>query len=147
LTFDFGPFQSRSRLSRAFAYSRLSRASARSRLSRAFAYSRLSRASARSRLSRAFAYSRLSRASARSRLSRAFACSRLSRAFACSRLSRASGRFADQREARGCNGLCGPFRLHPLEEFAFGALHSESGFGVGLELSEAIQFRQCHLWL
>jgi hypothetical protein len=73
--------------------------------------------------------------------------SRLSRPFACSRLSRASGPVADQREARGCNGLCGPFRLHPLEEFVFGALHGESSFGVGLELSEAIQFRQCHLWL
>jgi hypothetical protein len=53
---------------------------------------------------------------------------------------------ADQREAR-VEPLRAAFRLDPLEEFALGTLHGEGGFGVGLELSEAIQFRQRHLWL
>jgi hypothetical protein len=39
---------------------------------------------------------------------------------------------ADQREARSqCS--CGACRLKVLEEFAFGALHVQSSFGIGLD--------------
>ena len=54
-------------------------------------------------------------------------------------------RAAEQRET--LQRLRAAFRLHFLEEFSFGALHGDSGFGVRLRLRNAIQFRQAHLGL
>ena len=47
---------------------------------------------------------------------------------------------------RGLQTLRGAFGLEALEEFALGALHRQSSFGVGLDLSEAIQLRQGDVW-
>ena len=49
---------------------------------------------------------------------------------------------ADQREAHAAGVSGGPCRVEALEELPFGALHVQSGFGIGLHLGEAIQFRQ-----
>jgi len=57
---------------------------------------------------------------------------------ACSR-SPANGR-------RDLQTLRGAFRFEALEELALGALHRQRRFGVGLELSEAIQLRQRDVW-
>lgn len=52
---------------------------------------------------------------------------------------RRRGWIADQREAaQGSNFSCSLFYLETAEELAFGALHLERGFGVGLQLSEAL---------
>jgi hypothetical protein len=48
---------------------------------------------------------------------------------------------------RGLQSLRGAFRTEGLEELALGALHRQSGFGVGLGLGEAIEFRERDLWL
>ena len=49
---------------------------------------------------------------------------------------------ADQREAQAAGVSGGPCPVKALEELPLGALHVQSGFGIGLHLGEAIQFRQ-----
>jgi hypothetical protein len=47
---------------------------------------------------------------------------------------------------RGVLVSCGVSGVEALEEFALGMLHVQSGFGIGLGLSQAIQFRKSDVW-
>lgn len=47
---------------------------------------------------------------------------------------------ADQREARLCCS-CSVFSLHLAEQLAFGLLHGQRGFGIGLRIGQLLQLR------
>src|SRR5208337_3744484 len=59
-----------------------------------------------------------------------------------------TGCAADRRPTGGaCSGVSGgACPLEAGEELAFGALHGQRGFGIGLGLGEALQLRQRDSW-